>query len=1019
MKKQITLVLVTWFICNLGAFAQDLPVKKILPVELQSSLAKTGDDGAKDISTLTFDPAGDYTVEISSTVSNVTAAGRGMDFEVRSGSGMGFRTSLSENSFKWAAPFSASSEISATEGGKQVARYAVKGDQAYVYLNGNYINTFNLASIGDMDGDGTTEVPIPFMKSDNVYAYADMYDDVNLITNPDFKDDTMEGKPTGWVSNQGMGSGVARVSGNNSQVANYETTHKAFYIRYETLTGSYYSYAVTLKPDTWYEYSYDLIVWSGSQAATACNFDLVVSTVKEGTSGIVYSQVHTSPTVLNTAERHVARFKTAPSENVTDTYYIVYKQKTDQKNIGITDLYLEEKTIGGLLFGKNYTDGVADIHIDYIRVDYTGAFAPLSDLPEKENLSVKLQSSLDIGGADEAKDISALTFEPAGNYTVEVSSTVSNVTNGGRGMDLEMRSGSSGMGFRTSLSENSFQWAAPFSASTEISSTEGGTQVARYAVKDDQVYVYLNGNFVDIFNLASIGDMNEAGSEEIAVSTEKPEDMYDDGNLIANPDFAGDNVNTKPTGWEGATMGSGVARVQVREDGTSGSGYTDQLSAYDNGKHAFFVRFETLAVGTYYAYKVSLKPDTWYEYSFDLIAWGANGRNIDFDFIVSKQANGASDIITTQHMTSPSVAATPQRCVVRFKTASSESETDVYYLVYKKPATGNTNQNIGITDLYLQEKSIGHLLVGKNYTDGTADIHIDYIRVDYTGAFAPGSGAITDYVIDPDTEKTAEDYLSSGYHNLIFNKGSQLTGIDEEGLTVHVVVKYQLTVAKDRWYAIGFPFDIATVYSHYFAEQDWDAELYPKGSETSNDYWLRTYDGDQFNTAEAIEAGKGYIIQFPEWQDGKVISFISKPEITLHTGATSLPADENYRLLNNPALQSLTLSPDDNNLYYCYNPAANSFDLLEASASLNPFEAAIAIQKTSAPQNAPKQILIEADFTTIEKPAISVDDPVIVTRYYTLQGTAIYQPVENGVYIVKNIRQSGQEEITKIVYLKK
>jgi hypothetical protein len=44
---------------------------------------------------------------------------------------------------------------------------------------------------------------------------------------------------------------------------------------------------------------------------------------------------------------------------------------------------------------------------------------------------------------------------------------------------------------------------------------------------------------------------------------------------------------------------------------------------------------------------------------------------------------------------------------------------------------------------------------------------------------------------------------------------------------------------------------------------------------------------------------------------------------------------------------------------------------------------------------------------------------VIATRYYTLQGTAVYQPVENGVYIVKNIRQSGQEEIIKIVYLKK
>jgi quinol monooxygenase YgiN len=354
----------------------DLLVKGNLPTKLQSSTSIEGLDEAKKTSVLPFNPDGDYTVEISSTVSDVTAAGRGMDFEVRSGSGMGFRTSLSDNSFKWAAPFSASSEISATEGGKQVVRYAVKDNQVYVYLNGNYVDVFDLASVGDMDGDGTTEVSIAFVKSGNVYAYADMYDGVNLITNPDFRDDAMNAAPTGWGPSGSLGGNVARVSGNNDQVTNYETTHKAFYIRYQGVSDAYYYYAVTLKPDTWYEYSYDLIAWTASQGDTGCNFDFIVSKVATGSSDNIFSQTHTSPTTLNTAERHVVRFKTPSSENPTDTYYLVYKQKTDKKNIGITDLYLEEKSIGSLLFGKNYTDGEATIQIDYIRVDYSGAFAP-------------------------------------------------------------------------------------------------------------------------------------------------------------------------------------------------------------------------------------------------------------------------------------------------------------------------------------------------------------------------------------------------------------------------------------------------------------------------------------------------------------------------------------------------------------------------------------------------------------------------------------------------------------------
>jgi hypothetical protein len=352
----------------------DLPLKRNLPDELQSSLDIAGANGTKNTYTVAFDPAGDYTVEVSSTVSNVT--GRGMDIEARSGSGLGFRTSLSNNSLQWTAPFDRSREISATDGGQQVTRYAVKDNHAYIYLNGEYAGAFNLASIGDMDVAGTAEVPIPFIKSDNVYANVEMLDGVNLIENPDFRNDGYNTAPTGWVTNKNFASNSARVSGDNPQVEKYDVEKKALYVRFEPYADAYYSYAVTLKPDTWYEYSFDLIAWTDKVADVGCNFNFIVSKVQTGASDNIFLQDYTAPTELNTSERHVARFKTPSSGNATDTYYLVYKQKTDKKNIGITDLYLEEKFIGGLLFGKNYTDGSADIQIDYIRVDYSGAFAP-------------------------------------------------------------------------------------------------------------------------------------------------------------------------------------------------------------------------------------------------------------------------------------------------------------------------------------------------------------------------------------------------------------------------------------------------------------------------------------------------------------------------------------------------------------------------------------------------------------------------------------------------------------------
>jgi hypothetical protein len=81
-------------------------------------------------------------------------------------------------------------------------------------------------------------------------------------------------------------------------------------------------------------------------------------------------------------------------------------------------LYLQEKS-GSLLFGKNYTDGNADISIDYIKVDYSGAFAPITPTP---TYSVSIADAITNGTvtADKASYIIneevTLTAAPAEGY---------------------------------------------------------------------------------------------------------------------------------------------------------------------------------------------------------------------------------------------------------------------------------------------------------------------------------------------------------------------------------------------------------------------------------------------------------------------------------------------------------------------------------------------------------------------------------------------------------------------------
>ena len=364
-----------------GAFAaseNDEPViipeltkKKTLQTIVVPETEIAGIDGSKNIFNVPFTPTGNYSVEVSATVNS--CVGRGLDIEVRDASEKGFRTSLSDNSFRWIAPFEDDIQIVKSEGVKEVIRYAVENETVHIYKNNEYLNSYALAVIGNMNGSGTIE---EFATTEKP---ADIHDKNNLIAEPDFASSVHNGAPAKWVSDIALGGGTnprIQEKSQTTELSAYEAGKKAFMIRYDG-AATYFSYPVTLKANTGYEYSFDAITWGTNSNA---QFEVVVSTSKEGTTGVIASATASSHESRAMPKRNSIRFTTSDAEN--ETYYLTFKKIGSVGTIGITDLYLTEKEVRNILFGKNYTAGSADIKVDYIAVDYSGAFAPDEDNTE-------------------------------------------------------------------------------------------------------------------------------------------------------------------------------------------------------------------------------------------------------------------------------------------------------------------------------------------------------------------------------------------------------------------------------------------------------------------------------------------------------------------------------------------------------------------------------------------------------------------------------------------------------------
>lgn len=719
--------------------APDLQMKETL-INTLTTASSTINSSEKSTFTLSFDPASDYSLEIKTKIN--LAQGRGLDLETRAKNGKGFRVSLDETNIKNTNPLSNTTQLFINDNTQeQTYRFAVNGEKVHIYVEQVYLGTAGIDFVKDILTDDT--------ESESAGTYG------NDIIGEWYG----TGLPTtfGWSASASApwstGGGGVRFETPTHNVEGEGTYPGTLLtIRWDAsdLNGATYFYPVTLEANTSYEFSFLHEYWGSASSAQTLTVGISTS---QSDANIYNSQSFVTSGTAQTLKPGKFIF----TSQEAGVYYLTFKGTWAMHAIGKLELksYTYENR---LLLGKNYNGGFLNADILYVSYE-EGAFAPYLDvpvtepeLPAKRVLPIQVQGNTIFNNNTGAKDIRILDFNPTDDYSVEIAATINSAD--GRGLDLEARDENQ-QGFRTSLNTDYFRWISPFNKNLFIENVNNNKQVIRYAVQTNNVHVYLNEEFVNTFSLTGVGNMNATGNAEEAIGSEKPANMNDKVNIIENPDFANDVHNAAPTGWlSDATLGNGSPNARIQE-----KSQTTELAAYPDGKKAFLIRFDASG-GTYFSYPVTLEANKWYEYSFDVITWGDNNNSKEFNVLVSTDASG-DNAIAEKVISTPSTRQAVERNVFRFKI----SEAGIYYLVFKKI---NTVGTIGITDLYLYENAVNRLLFGKNYTDGSVNISVDYIAVDYSGAFAP--------------EKEVNSIVETDKNNnlILYSKNNALTVVSKD-----------------------------------------------------------------------------------------------------------------------------------------------------------------------------------------------------------------------------------------------
>ncbi|MDH8701497.1 hypothetical protein M2138_000843 [Dysgonomonadaceae bacterium PH5-43] len=232
-------------------------------------------------------------------------------------------------------------------------------------------------------------------------------------------------------------------------------------------------------------------------------------------------------------------------------------------------------------------------------------------------------------------------------------------------------------------------------------------------------------------------------------------------------------------------------------------------------------------------------------------------------------------------------------------------------------------------------------------------------------------------------------------------------------------IKVEVSPVADRWYPVGFPFEISGAY--YYGFDEGEELLNPYKVEEGGDYWLKEYlsSDDKFEYTQNYSAGNGYIVQYPEYFSTATLPVIytSASDITLKVSSEAkiVPSTENtYELKANPTLNTITVKSENGTYYYKYEATNNIFRRVEndATAEIDPFESVVVVKNASLL----KSIISDGDLTNLEDVNVS-NDEVVRTQYFNLQGVEIKRPSNSssGVFIIKQTMNSGIINTIKII----
>ena len=279
-------------------------------------------------------------------------------------------------------------------------------------------------------------------------------------------------------------------------------------------------------------------------------------------------------------------------------------------------------------------------------------------------------------------------------------------------------------------------------------------------------------------------------------------------------------------------------------------------------------------------------------------------------------------------------------------------------------------------------------------------------------------------IIGPTDTKTASDYTSGGYGDVIIQSSEDASGAITTGqldltngplqLQPTGVVKFEQSFTSGKWYAVGFPFDVASVTCDGVAYnlKTYDAS---KADGSYGDFWLKSYNGAnntfEYTTPETSIPAGGYILQVPADLSTKTITFTSGPGVNISSSTAFDTEAGGYKMTNNPSFMNLDVTNGvDANSYYTYeSKKPNNFDLA-TTWTLRPFESLVIANSID---QADLRSSLGVDGVT-SLPAVNLQgDKVVATEYYNLMGVKVAQPDRGNIYVVKTIFESGKTSVVK------